>query len=70
MMDNKQYFIKLADASWYPYQLIHSTRAKRLSLKLSSSSELSVILPHGMQASFAHSLVQKKINLGGETPSQ
>jgi len=56
----KQHFIKLADASQYPYQLAHSSRAKRISIKLSSTGELSVVLPRGMRTSLAHSFVQKK----------
>ncbi len=56
----KQYFIKLADNHQYPYQLTHSPRAKRLSIKFSSAGELSVVLPRGMQASLAHSFMQKQ----------
>lgn len=57
---SKQYFITLSNASQYPYQLIHSSRAKRLSIKFSSVGELSVVVPHGKQASLAHSFLQKK----------
>ncbi len=60
-MTSKQYFIKLADNHQYPYQLIHSSRAKRLSIKFSSAGELSVVLPRGVKASLAHSFMQKKL---------
>jgi predicted metal-dependent hydrolase len=57
---SKQYFITLSDASQYPYQLIQSLRAKRLSIKFSSVGELSVVVPRGKPASLAHSFLQKK----------
>lgn len=56
----KHYFVRLANASQYPYQLIHSSRAKHLSLKLTSSGALSVILPQGIQTLLAHSFVQEQ----------
>ncbi len=56
----KQYFIQLSDDRQYPYQLNHSSRAKRLSIKLSVTRELKVTLPQGVKKSLAHAFVQKK----------
>lgn len=53
-------FVRLSNNNKHPYQLHHSLRAKRLSIKLSSLGKLTVILPQGMKASLAHSFVQKK----------
>lgn len=57
---SKPYFIKLTNNRQYPYHLTDSTRAKRLSLKLSSTGELSVVLPQSMKPSLAHTFAQKK----------
>ena len=57
---SKQYFITLSNASQYPYRLLYSLRAKRLSIKFSSAGELTVVVPQGKQASLAHAFLQEK----------
>ena len=50
----------LSDDNHYPYQIVHSRRAKYVRIKLSNSGDLSVVLPTGMSAKFAHNFIKDK----------
>jgi predicted metal-dependent hydrolase len=57
---SQQYFIKLSNGCTYPYQIMPSLRAKRLTIRFSVANELMLVLPRGMQVSLAHDFLQKK----------
>ena len=44
----------------YPYQLVHSKKAKYVRIKLSNNGNLSVVLPKGLSPKFAHEFIKTK----------
>lgn len=44
----------------YPYQLVHSKKAKYVRIKLSNNGDLSVVLPRGLSPKFAHEFIKTK----------
>lgn len=57
---DKQYFLRLSHDKKHAYQLIFSNRAKRLSLKISSLGDLSVVIPFGIKEELAHQFVKQE----------
>lgn len=57
---SEPYWLQLADNQQYPYQLVRSTRAKYIRIKISASGKLSVVLPRGISAKHAHKFIQQK----------
>jgi predicted metal-dependent hydrolase len=51
----------LSDSNYYPYRLVKSRRAKYIRIKISTTGEISVVLPQRTSEKFAHGFVQKKL---------
>lgn len=56
------FLLTLSNGYQYPYQIIHSKRAKYIRIKLSRKGLLSVTLPAFTKSKFAHEFVQSKRN--------
>ncbi len=54
--------LNLTNGLQYPYQVIHSKRAKYIRIKLSQKGELSVTLPAFTKLNFAHEFIRSKSN--------
>ena len=54
------HLLSLSDNNHYPYQIIQSSRAKYVRIKLSNSGDLCVVLPRGISAKFAHKFIKDK----------
>ena len=52
--------LNLSDGQQYPYQVVHSKRAKYIRIKLSQQGALSVTLPAFSKVNLAHEFVQSK----------
>ena len=57
----KVFAISLSDGKQYPYQIVHSKRAKYIRIKLSRHGDLSVTLPAFTKVDMAHDFIQSKI---------
>lgn len=56
---NKTHWLSLSE-SRHPYEIIPSARAKYVRVKLSSSGELSVVLPRGVAVKHAHEFLKSR----------
>ena len=57
---SEEHMLCLSDDNHYPYQIVHSKRAKYVRIKLSGNGALSVVLPKGMPAKLAHNFIKDK----------
>jgi len=54
------HLLSLSPDTNYPYQLVHSKKAKYVRIKLSNNGDLSVVLPRGLSPKFAHEFIKNK----------
>ena len=55
------FWLQLPDGELrHPYRLVKSVRAKYIRIKISKSGELSVVLPRGVSAKYAHRFIHEK----------
>lgn len=54
------HWLKLSNSRKYPYQVIPSSRAKYVRVKLTERGELSVVIPQGVALQKAHDFVQSR----------
>ena len=52
--------LSLSDGQQYPYQIVHSKRAKYIRIKLSQQGDLSVTLPAFTKVDLAHDFIRSK----------
>ncbi|MCF6188843.1 MAG: M48 family metallopeptidase [Cocleimonas sp.] len=57
---SETHWLQLPDQQRHPYKLVKSKRAKYVRIKVSTSGEVSVVLPQGIAAKHAHGFIQKK----------
>jgi len=57
---NEVHLLSLSDNNQYPYQIVQSSRAKYVRIKLSNSGDLCVVLPKGLSSKFAHKFIKEK----------
>jgi len=57
---NKTHWLVLSENSKHPYQLVASSRAKYVRVKLSNKGELSVVLPQGVATKHAHEFLHSR----------